>query len=80
MDRLKPLGEWNYISEGKFPDTHRLILARTDYQNYVLLKEYLKDGHLRNIWTGNAIANRNVFTGEINNFEHIIAWVYVEEN
>ena len=80
MKRLKPLGEWNYISEGKFPDIHKLILAHMEYDNYVLLKDYLKDGHLRNIWTGNEIANRNVFTGEINNFEHIIAWVYVEED
>ena len=80
MKRLNPLGEWNYISEGKYPDITRTILARTHGGSYAILKDYLKDGHLRNIWTGNAFANRSVFTGKIDNFENIEAWVYLEED
>lgn len=80
MGRLKPLGEWNYISEGKFPDIKRRIFAYTKSGNYVILKDYLNDGHLRNVWTGNEIASKSVFTGKIDNFENIEAWVYLEED
>lgn len=80
MKRLNPLGEWNYISEGKYPDIRRTILVKTHGGSYVILKDYQKDGQLRNIWTGNAFANRSVFTGKIDNFENIEAWVYLEED
>lgn len=80
MKRLNPLGEWNYIAEGKYPDITKTILARTHKGNYAILKDYQKDGHLRNIWTGNVFARRDVFTGKIDNFENIQAWVYLEED
>ena len=78
MKRLNPLGEWQYISDGKYPDIERTILARTHGGSYLILKDYLKDGHLRNVWTGNVFANRDVFTGRINNFENMEAWVYLD--
>ena len=80
MKKLKELGEWNYIAEGKYPDIRKTILVRTHGGSYVILKDYQKDGHLRNIWTGNVFANRSVFTGKIDNFEDIEAWVYLEED
>ena len=80
MKRLTNIGEWNYISEGKYPDIRRTILARTHGGSYAILKDYQKDGHLRNIWTGNVFANRSVFTGKIDNFELMEAWVYLEED
>jgi hypothetical protein len=78
--KLKELGEWNYIADGKYPDTNKTILACTKGGSFLILKDYLKDGHLRNIWTGNVFANRSVFTGKIDNFENMEAWVYLEED
>ena len=78
--KLKEIGEWNYISEGKYPDISRTILACTKGGNFLILKDYLRDGRLRNIWTGNVFANKNVFTGKTDNFENMEAWVYLEED
>lgn len=80
MKRLNRLGEWNYIKDGKYPDITKTILVRTHGGSYAILKDYQKDGYLRNIWTGNTFANRSVFTGRIDNFENIEAWVYLEED
>lgn len=78
MERLSQLGEWKYIADGHYPDIRREILACTHGGSYIILKDYIGDGVLRNVWTGNKFANRDVFTGKTDNFENIYAWTYLE--
>lgn len=79
MERLPQIGEWKYIADGDYPDISREILACTHGGSYVILKDYIGDGVLRNVWTGNKFANRDVFTGKTDNFGLIEAWVYLEK-
>lgn len=75
----KPLGEWHYIDKGEYPDINKTILAWTIHNNYMILKDYMHEGKYRNVWTGTVVTNRDVFTGKVNLFESIVAWVYLDE-
>lgn len=75
----EPLGEWHYIDKGEYPDINKTILAWTIFNSYMILKDYMHEGKYRNVWTGTVITNRDVFTGKVDLFEKIVAWVYLDE-